>query len=54
MHDPFALSLLTGGAAYLMTVAGVAKRGLEWKHRGRACRSCGLDARRCRCRRRAA
>ena len=43
-------SLVTAGAAYLMLVAGVRKRALEWKRRARVCPSCGRDARKgCRC-----
>jgi hypothetical protein len=51
IHDPVFLLLLTGGAGYLMSASGVVKRVLEWKRPGRACPACGVDIRRCRCRR---
>jgi hypothetical protein len=31
----------TTGAAFLMTLAGVQKRALEWRNRRRVCPSCG-------------
>lgn len=47
-----ALSLLAAAAAiYLLMIAMVEKHALEWRRRARVCPSCGLDARRCRCRR---
>ena len=38
------------GVAYLMMLAGVHKRALDWKRVDRICPSCGRDAYRCRCR----
>jgi NADH pyrophosphatase NudC (nudix superfamily) len=40
----------TTGAAYLMTIAGVHKRALEWRRRRRWCPSCGrqIQGRTCR------
>jgi hypothetical protein len=43
--------VLTLGVAYVMMLAGVQKSALQWK-RSRVCPSCGLEERRCRCRRR--
>lgn len=44
--------LVAAGVAYLMMVAGVSKRALEWKRASRICPSCGRDAfRDCICRR---
>lgn len=51
VHTLF-LSVLVVVIAYVMVLAGVKKRALEWRHRGRVCPSCGRDAARgCRCRR---
>jgi NADH pyrophosphatase NudC (nudix superfamily) len=44
------LMLLTAAAGLLMTMAGVGKRGLEWRHRRRFCPSCGRDLHVCACR----
>jgi hypothetical protein len=40
----------TTAAAFVMMLAGVHKRALEWKHRRRVCPSCGryIDGRTCR------
>ena len=40
----------TTGAAFLMMMAGIQKRALEWRHRRRVCPSCGrrIDGRTCR------
>jgi NADH pyrophosphatase NudC (nudix superfamily) len=40
----------TTGAAFLMMLAGVQKRALEWRRRRRFCPSCGrrIDGRTCR------
>ena len=40
----------TTGAAFLMLVAGVQKRALEWRQRRRLCPSCGrrIEGRTCR------
>jgi hypothetical protein len=45
------LGVLTGGAGYLMAVAGVQKSALEWRRRRRKCPSCGRHLQRgiCRC-----
>jgi hypothetical protein len=45
------LLLVIAGATYLMTTAGLSKRGLEWKRRSGICPSCGRDTRECSCRR---
>jgi hypothetical protein len=50
--DPHLAGLFAGsfGVAILMTLAGVQKSALEWKHRRRICPSCGRDLRsRCAC-----
>ncbi len=43
------LALMTLAAGWLMTVAGVHKRALEWRRRRRVCPSCGrlIQARVC-------
>jgi NADH pyrophosphatase NudC (nudix superfamily) len=35
------LAVLTSGVGYLMVVAGVRKRMLEWRRSARLCPSCG-------------
>jgi hypothetical protein len=37
------LFLTTTGAAFLMMLAGVHKRALEWRKRRRLCPSCGRE-----------
>jgi hypothetical protein len=46
-----ALFATTTGAAFLMTIAGIQKRALEWKKRRRLCPSCGrvIQGRTCGC-----
>jgi hypothetical protein len=44
------LMLLTAAAGLLMTMAGVGKRGLEWRQRRRFCPSCGRNLNVCACR----
>jgi NADH pyrophosphatase NudC (nudix superfamily) len=52
MLDPTAAVLFatTTAAAFLMMLAGVQKRALEWRHRRRVCPSCGrrIEGRTCR------
>jgi hypothetical protein len=51
MHlEQLTFLLLLGAVLYVMMVAGVEKRALEWKRQRRTCPSCGRDARNCRCR----
>jgi NADH pyrophosphatase NudC (nudix superfamily) len=45
------VALLALGIAYLMMLAGVRRRLLEWKRTTRICPSCGRPAHRCPCRR---
>jgi hypothetical protein len=42
--------LLPLAFAYLMMVAGVQKRMLEWRRNPHACRGCGRSPRKCTCR----
>jgi hypothetical protein len=44
------LFLLPLAFAYVMMVAGVQKRVLEWRRSPRACRGCGRPPRTCTCR----
>ena len=37
------LAVATLGAGWLMTLAGVQKRALEWRRRRRVCPSCGRE-----------
>jgi hypothetical protein len=37
--------ILTASTGLLMALAGVGKRGLEWRHRRRICPSCGRELR---------
>jgi hypothetical protein len=39
------LFVSTAAAGLLMTLAGVGKRGLEWRQRRRICPSCGRELR---------
>jgi hypothetical protein len=48
LHLTF-LCLVAGGVAYLMTLAGVAKRALEPKRTPRICPSCGRATSHCSC-----
>jgi hypothetical protein len=43
------LAVLTAGVGYLMVLAGMHKRMLEWRRSGRLCPSCGrmIQARVC-------
>jgi hypothetical protein len=43
------LVVVAAAVAYLMTLAGVEKRAIEWKRASRRCPSCGRAGRDCSC-----